>query len=95
MKIGSEEWFVLLNDSISFPARCIYFYNKKLNTIAVRRLESKAKIENARWQDVKPTALAFQIEKDNAVIQVKEIVSDKQYYEELLTLQKEWETIPF
>jgi len=94
MKIGSEEWFVLLNDSASFPGRFIYFYNKKLNGIAVRKLESKAKTENARWQDVKPSALAFQIEKDNAVIQVKEIASDKQYYEELLALQKEWETTP-
>lgn len=95
MKIGSEEWFVLLNDSTSFPVKLIYFYNRKSNAIAVRKLESKAKIDNARWQDVKPSGLAFQIERDNAVIQVKEIASDKEYYEELLLLQKEWETTPF
>ena len=92
MKFGSDEWMEKLRGRVKFPARFIYYYDKKDNVITVRTLESKAKIENVRYQDIRPSALAFQQERDNAIIQVKEISSAEDYYDELVNLQEEWET---
>ena len=92
MKFGSDEWMEKLMDRVVFPARFIYYYDKKDNVITVRTLESKAKIENVRYQDIRPSALAFQLERDNAIIQVKEISSAEDYCDELVNLQEEWET---
>lgn len=92
MKFGDKEWFEKLNSKVDFPERYIYYYNKKENVIVVRLLESKAKIENARWQDVKPSIYAFQLHNDNAVLQVKEIANAQEYHDELVRLQIEWGT---
>lgn len=92
MEYGDKEWLEKLNQKVKFPERFIYYFNKKENVITVRLLESKAKIENARWQDVKPSALALQIDRDNAVIQVKDIASAEMYVGELDRLQDEWGT---
>ena len=95
MEFGDKEWFEGLNKRVTFPERFIFYYNKKENLIGVRVLESKARVENARWKDVRPSALSFQNERHTAVLQVKELDSDREYYNELVRLQKEWETEPY
>lgn len=91
MKFGSAEWFAKLNEMVSFPEKFAFYYNKKDNVIQVSKVGSKAKVENVRYQDIEPSPLHFH-PKETALIKVKEVSSDKEYYEEIVQLQGLWGT---
>ncbi|WJV20795.1 hypothetical protein QU593_10295 [Rossellomorea marisflavi] len=90
MKLGSEEWFEKLNETVRFPATFAYYYNKKDNLIQVSNIESKAEINNIRYKNLKTSSFTHPIE--TALIDVLRIESDKHYYEEYIRLQKIWST---
>lgn len=91
MKFGSTEWFVKLNEMVCFPEKFAFYYNKKDNVIQVSKVDSKAKNENVRYKDIEPSPLHFH-PKETALIKVKEVSTDKEYYEEIFQLQDLWET---
>ena len=89
MTFGSEEWFVKLNEMVRFPANFAFYYNKKDNVIQVSKVDSKAKTENIRYKDIAPSPLHFH-PKETALIKVKNISSDKEYYEEVKNIREAW-----
>jgi hypothetical protein len=91
LKFGSTEWFVKLNEMVRFPANFAFYYNKRDNIIQVSKVESKAKSENVRYKDIAPSPLHFH-PKETALIKVKSVSSDKEYYEEIVQLQELWGT---
>jgi hypothetical protein len=91
LNFGSKEWFKRLNEMVNFPSNFAFYYNKKENIIQVSKVDSKAKVENIRYKDVAPSPLNFH-PKETALIKVKTITSDKEYYEEIVKLQEQWGT---
>lgn len=91
LKFGSEEWYKELNKRVKFPNKFAFYYNKKDNVIQVSRIGGKASIDNTRYKDIAPTPLRFH-PTETALIQVKYIITDQQYYKELLDLQRIWGT---
>lgn len=91
MDFGSKEWFKKLNEMVRFPSNFAFYYNKKDNIIQVSKVDSKAKAENVRYKDIKPSPLHFH-PKETALIKVKSISSDKEYYEEIVKIQELWGT---
>jgi hypothetical protein len=86
---GSKEWFKRLNDMVSFPSNFAFYYNKKDNIIQVSKVSSKAKVENIRYKDIQPSPLNFH-PVETALIKVKQISTDKEYFEEVVTLKEIW-----
>lgn len=91
MKFGSKEWFAKLNEMVNFPAKFAFYYNKRDNIIQVSKVDSKAKVENVRYKDIEPSPLHFH-PRETALIKVKKVSSDKEYYEEIVQLQELWGT---
>lgn len=92
METGNKEWFKQLNKMVRFPSNFAFYYNKRDDVIQVSKIDSKAKVENIRYKDIEPSPLHFHPIGETALIEVKEISSDKEYYEVFLQLQKVWVT---
>ena len=90
IKMGSEQWFEKLKQMVIFPKKFIFYFDKKSNYVGSRVVNSKAKIDNIRWTDIKPSALYFQSEENTAIICIKEIQTLLEYYEVIKTLTDEW-----
>lgn len=90
IKFGSDEWFIKLNQMIDFPEKFVFYFNKEDNIIQVSRLDSKGKIENARWSAVRPTPLSFHPIGKTAVIDIKEIQTAEEYYEVSKDFKDTW-----
>jgi hypothetical protein len=73
---------------VNFPSNFAVYYNKKKNVIQVSKVDSKAKVENIRYKDVAPSPLHFH-PRETALIKVKQISSDKEYYDEIAKLQEQ------
>lgn len=90
IEFGTDKWFEALNDSVDFPQKFAFYYDKKQNIISVLKLETKGKIDNIRWNTIKPSPLMFHPEGRTAVIEVAEIESDDHYYQVLKRLRETW-----
>lgn len=90
IEFGSKEWFEKLNGIVEFPEKFVFYYNKKENIIQVSKLDTKGKIENARWRSIQPTPLSFHPTDETAVIDVIEVNNAQKYHDILKKLQKIW-----
>ena len=90
IEFGSEEWFEKLNGIDEFPEKFVFYYNKKENIIQVSKLDTKGKIENARWSSVQPTPLSFYQVDEIAVIDVIEVNNTQEYRNILKKLRTIW-----
>ena len=93
MKFGSKEWFEKLEERVKFPAKVAFYFDKEDKRVTSRVIDSKAKVENTRYTDIKPTALAFQIERNLAIICVRQIQSANDFFQTLLAIQEEWSAV--
>lgn len=88
MEIGTKEWFDVLNSIVKFPNTFAFYYKKRENIIVVNIIDSKAKVENIRYQDIAPYSLYNSV--GGALVTVERIETDVDYYKKFVELRNKW-----
>lgn len=91
LKYGSKEWLKQVDKIFEkYPKKVAFFFNKEHRAIATQIVKSKAKVDNVRYQDLKPDPLSMLSPKQNALITVKEVHSAAEYLQLTNEVQENW-----